>query len=84
MYKVQIGNKALKQLEALPVKIANKIASTIDALAINPRPQGIKKMQGFENYYRIRVSDYRIIYQIKDNVLTVVIIKIGHRKDIYK
>jgi mRNA interferase RelE/StbE len=51
-------------------------------LAVNPRPYGYKKLKGRPGY-RIRVGDYRIIYQVKDNVLTVYILIIGHRRDVY-
>lgn len=53
-------------------------------MAIEPRPNGVKKLQGDDNSYRLRVGDYRVIYEVVDNVLIVTVIKIGHRSDIYK
>ncbi|WP_331001031.1 type II toxin-antitoxin system RelE/ParE family toxin [Nostoc commune] len=56
----------------------------IDELAIEPRPNGVKKLQGGENTYRIRVGDYRVIYDIFDDVLLVNVIDVGHRSKVYK
>ncbi|MDR2473157.1 MAG: type II toxin-antitoxin system RelE/ParE family toxin [Tannerella sp.] len=84
MYSVRIKKKAQKQLMDLPLSIAGRIAVIIDGLAENPRPSGSKKLQGYNNVYRIREADYRIIYRIENEILTVEIIKIGHRKDIYR
>ncbi|WP_306296985.1 type II toxin-antitoxin system RelE/ParE family toxin [Nostoc sp. C052] len=53
-------------------------------MAIEPRPNGVKKLQADDNSYRIRVGDYRVVYEIGDDVLIVTVIKIGHRSDIYK
>jgi mRNA interferase RelE/StbE len=84
MYSIKIKKKAQKQLMDLPLSIATRIAGIIDGLAENPRPSGSKKLQGYNNVYRIREANYRIIYSIEDDILTVEIIKMGHRKDIYK
>lgn len=56
----------------------------IDELATSPRPNGVKKLKGKENTYRIRVGDYRILYEIFDDVLLVTVVKIGHRSKVYK
>jgi mRNA interferase RelE/StbE len=84
MYSIRIKRSASKQLEKLPQKVAERLVKVIDNLAENPRPDGVKKLQGTENYYRIRLTDYRIIYSIADNELIVEVIKVGHRKDVYK
>lgn len=54
----------------------------IDDLAVEPRPSGVKKLT--KDYYRIRVGDYRVVYEIKDEILTILVLKIGDRKEIYK
>ena len=82
-YSVQLTKKAEKALDRLPDRIANPILDTIAALADNPRPKGCKKLKG-RNGYRIRQGNYRVIYEVFDNVLLVDIIAIGHRKEIYK
>ncbi|MBC7652260.1 MAG: type II toxin-antitoxin system RelE/ParE family toxin [Deinococcales bacterium] len=61
----------------------SKIKRAIFGLAENPRPNGYKKLKGRDGY-RIRVADYRIIYEIFDDILTIDVIDLGHRKDIYK
>jgi mRNA interferase RelE/StbE len=83
MYSILIKRKAEKQLAALPLDIADRVAITIDELAVNPRPVGNKKLQGYANVYRIRVGNYRIIYCVEDVILTVEVIKVGHRKNVY-
>ncbi|MBX3164354.1 MAG: type II toxin-antitoxin system RelE/ParE family toxin [Bacteroidetes bacterium] len=82
-YKVVIKERALKQLSKIPKKFAEKIDALIRSLAENPRPSGCKKLQGYANAYRVRYSDYRIVYTIEDNKLIVDVIQIGDRKDVY-
>jgi len=82
-YNVTLKKQAIKTLEKISEPYYTNIKKAIYQLAINPRPQGYKKLKG-RNGYRIRISDYRIIYDIFDNVLLVDVIEIGHRKDIYE
>jgi mRNA interferase RelE/StbE len=81
-YKVEIKNKARKSLDKLSDFIVAPILNALNDLAENPRPQGYKKLKGRKGY-RIRVGDYRVIYEIFDNVLLIEVIDLGHRKDIY-
>jgi len=82
-YEIIIQSKAEKQLSKLPEKALLAIDRAITALVETPRPASCKKMKGYENYYRLRVGSYRIIYSVSDGLLQVVVIKVGHRKDIY-
>jgi mRNA interferase RelE/StbE len=84
MYRIRIKKKAQKQLSALSLPIADRIAVAINNLAGTLRQVGVKKLQGYSNVYRIRISNYRVIYTIEDDILTVEIIKIGNRKDVYE
>ncbi len=84
MYKIVFKKTAGKDLERLPNSISERITLKIYALQKEPRPQGVKKLAGSENLYRIRIGDYRVIYSIFENVLIIEIIRIGHRKDVYK
>jgi mRNA interferase RelE/StbE len=85
MYKITFKNSAYKELERLPKSTVRKIAVAIDGLEVDPRPVGVKKLKdSSEDLYRIRVGDYRVIYTINDGVKIVTILRIGHRKDIYK
>jgi mRNA interferase RelE/StbE len=72
-----------KDLKSIPRKDLKKIVQRIDSLAVNPRPYGCEKLTE-QNRYRIRQGDYRIIYTIHDNELVIWIVKVGHRKDIYR
>ena len=82
-YKIQIKASAVKELNKLPKKDLKKVVVKIQALSENPRPAGCEKLSGDEKY-RIRHGNYRIVYAIQDEILVVYVIKIGHRKDIYK
>ena len=84
MYQVIISRIAEKQIESLPKHVANTITSKIDALATDPYPSGSIKLEGSQKEYRIRSGDYRIIYRIENARLIIEVIRIGHRRDIYK
>ncbi|WP_414528501.1 type II toxin-antitoxin system RelE family toxin [Nodularia chucula] len=83
-YKVEILRGALKQLKKIPSELQERIKIKIDDLATEPRPNGVKKLKGKENAYRIRVGDYHVIYDIFDDLLVVSVVELGHRKNIYK
>ena len=80
-YSIFIKKSAARELEGLAKKDLPKVLKRIESLAENPRPAGAEKLAGVE-LWRIRQGDYRIVYSIEDNVLTVWIIKVGHRKDV--
>lgn len=82
-YTVLIERYAQKQIMRLDKKAIPVIKSAIASLADNPRPKGYKKLKG-EDAYRIRVGDYRVIYEIDDGKIIVTVVSVGHRKDIYK
>lgn len=78
LYQVIIKERALKQLNKIPKKFAIKIDELIQSLAQQPRPHGCIKMVGYENFYRVRFTDYRIVYSVADKKLIVEIIQIGN------
>jgi len=82
-YRVTIKKSVIKSLEKVQEPFYSSIKAALYNLAENPRPSGCKKLQGREGY-RIRVGDFRIIYQIFDEVLVVEVIHFGHRKDVYQ
>jgi mRNA interferase RelE/StbE len=82
-YKVVILRKAIKQLETLPPKDYRSIKLKILTLGENPRPHDCKKLKGRDGF-RIRQGNYRIVYDIRDQILTVRVIAIGNRKDVYR
>lgn len=83
-YTIEFSRPARKQLAELPANVKVRLAVAIDALAENPRPQGVEKLSGYEDRYRVREGDYRIIYTIRDAALIVLIVRVGHRKDVYR
>ena len=82
-YQLKIKKSAEKELAALPVNTILTIRNHIIILKNNPFPLGYKKLKGFKNIYRIRSGNYRIIYSIMHEVLTIEVLKISHRKDAY-
>jgi len=82
-YKITIKKSAAKELEDIPQKDLRKIIKRIRSLARDPRPYGSQKLSGQERY-RVRQGDYRIVYSIEDKDLLIDIVKIGHRREIYR
>jgi mRNA interferase RelE/StbE len=82
-WQIRILRGAIKQLEALPAREYKSVKAKILSLAENPRPAGSQKLKGRPGY-RVRQGNYRIIYDVFDQILTVEVIRIGHRKNIYK
>ncbi|MEI6184226.1 MAG: type II toxin-antitoxin system RelE/ParE family toxin [Bacteroidota bacterium] len=82
MFNVVIEKKAQKELSKISSPYYENIIEALRNLTYNPRPQGYKKLKG-RTSYRIRVANYRIIYEIKDEVLVVLVITIAHRKNVY-
>jgi mRNA interferase RelE/StbE len=83
IYHILIERYAQKQIMRLDKKVIPVIKTAISKLADNPRPSGSKKLRG-EDAYRIRVGNYRIIYEINDDNILVIVVSVGHRKDVYK
>ena len=76
--------KAARQIKALSLEIRQDITLTIQSLANEPRPIGVKKLSGEKDIYRVRVGNYRVLYRIVDKVLVVVVVSIGHRREVYR
>jgi mRNA interferase RelE/StbE len=82
-YSLEIKRSAAKELAQVPPKDRGRIVARIQALAEDPRPAGAEKLSGQERY-RVRQGDYRILYEIEDQVLRIMVVKIGHRRDVYR
>lgn len=82
-YRIEIKRSAAKELERIQRKDRDRIVEKIRSLSSDPRPPQAKKLSG-EEKYRIRQGDYRILYQIQEEIVMIVIVKIGHRRDVYK
>jgi mRNA interferase RelE/StbE len=83
-YSVGLRASAEKQLAALDRPVRERVAAAIDALAETPRPSGAIAMQGAAGLLRIRVGSYRVVYTVSDRELIVLVIDIGHRREIYR
>ena len=82
-FKLQIKPSAVKELEALPAKERQRVVTRIRGLATDPRPPGSEKLTGHQ-LYRVRRGNYRILYAIDDASSSLVVVKIGHRRDVYR
>jgi mRNA interferase RelE/StbE len=83
-YTIHFKPLALRQLEKLPRDAQKRLAPKIEALGEDPFPIGSKKLAGFEDVWRIRVGDYRAVYQVHRGVLLILVLTVGHRKDVYR
>ncbi len=82
-YSIEFSPTALKQLKQMPTRDSKKIVAKIETLETDPRPHGYKKLVFYSDYFRIRVGNYRIIYQIDDPLLIVSIAEVSDRRDAY-
>jgi mRNA interferase RelE/StbE len=83
-YRLEVTATAERQLKKIGREDRIRILRSISHLANEPRPDGCRKMSGYDAVYRIRAGDYRVIYEIDGKKIVIVILKIGHRKDVYR
>jgi mRNA interferase RelE/StbE len=83
-YRVEIARRSLKTLAALPRGEQQRVRAAIDLLADNPRPPGCRKLTGEDDVYRVRVGAYRVVYEVFDDRLVIHVVRVGHRRDVYK
>ena len=83
-YEVRLARRAARALSALQRREQQRIRAALDLLARNPRPPNCIAMKGEDSVYRVRVGDYRIVYEVLDNVLLVHVVRIGHRREVYR
>jgi mRNA interferase RelE/StbE len=83
-YTVEIDTRAAREIRALPRRDQRRVIARAEALAHSPRPPGCVKLSGASGLWRIRVGVYRIIYQIQDDRLVVTVLRVGHRRDVYR
>ena len=83
-YDIQIAKSVLKSLKVLPAPDVKKIVAAIQSLALDPFPDGCRKLSGEKSTYRVRQGNYRVIYELDGGKLRILILKVGHRKDVYK
>lgn len=83
-YRIQIKRSAAKALKKIPKTEQKRIANKIDSLADGLPNPDTTKMKGDNPFHKVRVGDYRIIYEIQEDILVIMVVKVGHRKDIYR
>ena len=82
-YRVEVARRAVKAIARLPRKEQLRIRAAIDLLAKDPRPPGCVALTGEDSVYRVRVGDYRILYEVIDRRLVIQVVRVGHRRDVY-
>lgn len=83
-YEIEFTHRAFREFQALPHAAQSRIATKIELLEQDPRPRGVEKLEGIKNAYRIRVGDYRVVFEIDDEHDLVRVVKVGHRRDVYR
>ena len=83
-YQIEVAPAAFRVMKKLDRHAQARIQAAIELLADNPRPPGAKKLIGGEGEWRVRTGDYRIVYEIDDGILLVLVIAVGHRRDVYR
>jgi len=83
-HRIELGPAAARQLKKLDRGVLSQIAAKIDSLAEEPRPHGCEKLAGYDDLYRVKVGDHRIVYAVQDEQLLVIVVKVGSRAEIYQ
>jgi mRNA interferase RelE/StbE len=83
-YAIQFKPAALRQLEKLPRPVQKRIGVKIETLRNDPFPAGSKKLSGLPDTWRVRVGDYRIVYQVQRAILLILVLVVGHRREVYR
>lgn len=83
-YTVFLKPAAERALKKMPPDVLNRVSKAISQLSMNPRPSGVTALQGEPGFLRLRVGDYRLIYTVQDDVLTVLVVTVGHRREVYR
>ena len=83
-YRIEVAPAAVRQLRKLDPAARRRVQAAIELLAHQPRPSGAKKLAGGDGEWRVRTGDYRIVYEVHDDVLLVLVVAVGHRRDIYQ
>jgi mRNA interferase RelE/StbE len=84
VYRISLAPRAERDLRSLASEVQRRLKPRIDALARNPRPRIAEALKGEERFLRLRVGDYRIIYRVDERRLLVLVLKIGHRREVYR
>jgi mRNA interferase RelE/StbE len=83
-YRVEFSRRAERQFKALSREIQLRLTARIDALAVEPRPPGTEKLSGPDDLYRVRVGDFRVVYAVQDAILLILVVRVGHWREVYR
>lgn len=83
-YRVELAPRATRELRRLDHIIRERVLRALIGLEVDPRPQGVKKLVGAESTWRLRIGDYRIVYEIRDRELLVMVVRVAHRREVYR
>lgn len=84
IYEIIVKKSVVKDLRRIPEVVLTRIETAIRGLSTEPLPMGSEKIQGYDHHYRIRIADYRIIYEVAKEIKIITIIRVRHRKDVYR
>ncbi len=84
MYKIEFLASAAKDFRSLSAETKRRVAVVIDGLRDNPRPSGVRKLVGYKRLYRVRVGQYRVVYQIDDKTQQIFVTRVRHRREVYR
>jgi len=84
IYLIEFRPRAFRQLAALPKPAQRRILNRIEGLARDPRPRGSRKLTGADRTWRIRIGDYRVVYDVLDKKLVVLVVRVAHRREAYR
>jgi len=83
-YRVEVKDRAIKELAKLQADIGRRVLNSLEALAVNPRPMQSRKLVETASSYRLRVGDYRVLYQVDDKGKIITVFRIAHRREVYR
>lgn len=84
VYRVIFKPSTSKAIASLPADVRRRVVAKAESLAADPRPNGCTKLVGFDETYRVRVGDYRVVYEVRDAVVTVLVVRVAHRREVYR
>ena len=83
-FRIHVSGMAERQLKRLPAEARDRVVRALRALADDPVPRGSRRLTGYDDVFRVRIGPYRVLYSVAASTLTILVLKIGHRRDIYR
>ncbi len=83
-YRIQVSRTAERQIKKLPLDARAQVVRTVQGLAVDPFPTGCRKLTGYDDVFRVRAGPFRILYSVNGGTLIVIVLKVGHRRNVYR